>query len=70
MPNNFLATLYYILGIAFMAALFISIVAFTTTVFVLAFTYIFIPLLAIAGVRWLWLKLTNRNAKITYYDHK
>lgn len=70
MPNNFLAMLYYILGVAFMAALVISIIAFTTTVFVLAFTYIFIPLLIIAGIRWLWLKFQNRSGKITFYNDK
>ena len=55
--NNFLSMLIYIFGIALTVALFATVIAFGATIFVLSFTYVFIPLLIIAFVRWVWYKI-------------
>lgn len=71
MPKNFLQLLSYILAISVSAALIITIIAFSATIFILAFTYIFIPLLVIAGVRWLWMKYKCYNQdRITFFNDK
>ncbi len=71
MPDNFLNTLSYIvamsLGIAFVATLAI----FGFTLFVVVFTYVFIPLFLIALIRWLWLRYKFfKQGKISYHDDK
>ena len=64
-----------VLGVAFMLAFIISIVAFTTTIFVLTFIYIVIPLAIIALARGLWLKFNTKdetqkkNKEIVYYEY-
>lgn len=68
--NNFLSMLIYIFGIALMVALFATVIAFGATIFVLSFTYVFIPLLIIAFVRWVWYKIKNKHESITYYDDR
>lgn len=68
--NNFLSMLIYIFGIALTVALFATIIAFGATIFVLSFTYVFIPLLIIAFVRWVWYKIKNKHESITYYDDR
>ena len=68
--NNFLSMLIYIFGIALMVALFATVIAFGATIFVLSFTYVFIPLLIIACVRWVWYKIKNKHESITYYDDR
>lgn len=71
MPNNFLQLLSYIFAISVSAAVIITLIAFSATIFVLAFTYIFIPLLIIAGVRWLWMKYRCRTQdRITFFNDK
>lgn len=71
MPDNFLNTLSYIvamsLGLAFIATLAI----FGFTLFVVIFTYVFIPLFLIALIRWLWLRYKlSAQGRINYYDDK
>ncbi len=68
--NNFLSMLIYIFGIALTVALFATVIAFGATIFVLSFTYVFIPLLIIAFVRWVWYKIKNKHESITYYDDR
>lgn len=68
--NNFLSMLIYIFGIALTVALFATVIAFGATIFVLSFTYVFIPLLIIAFVRWVWYKIKNKHESITYYDNR
>ena len=71
MPANFLTMVYYLLGLALVIALLASIVAVGFTIFVGVFTYVFIPLLIIAGIRYLWIRWQLRKTeRITYYDEK
>lgn len=71
MPANFLTMVYYILGLALAIALLASIVAVGFTIFVVVFTYVFIPLLIIAGIRYLWIRWQlHKTGRITYYDEK
>lgn len=68
MPNNsFMNVLIYIFGIALTVALFATVIAFGATIFILSFTYVFIPLLIIAFFRWLWLRFNRKDERITFY---
>lgn len=71
MPDNFLNTLSYIVAMSLGLAFVITAAIFGFTLFAVIFTYIFIPLLIIAVLRWLWLKYQfSKKGRITYNDDK
>ena len=71
MSNNFLNTLAYISATSIFVALFITIIVFGFTMFVLVFSYVFIPLLVFAGIRWLWpKKTTQKTVTVEFIDKK
>lgn len=69
MPKNFLSVVAYVFAIAAGLALLITLIAFSATIFALAFIYIFVPLFIFAGIRYLWLRYKYRGyEKITFID--
>ena len=53
MPNNFINALSYIRATSRFIALFVTIIVCGVAIVVFVFSYIYIPLLAFAGLRWL-----------------
>ncbi len=71
MQNNFLNMIFYVLAGSLGIAALVTLIALGATIFAVVFTYVFIPLLIIAVIRWLWLKYQlSKTGRIEYYDDK
>ena len=63
-----MSVLLYVLATALGIAAVVTLIALGATIFAVVFTYVFIPLFLIAGIRWLWLKHQfSKRGKIEYF---